>query len=148
VTELELSLSVVLLSTLVIDSDGLAALTAVPEVDELLALAGSKVLALTVAVLFTVLPAAEKATVLTRLNTSLAPLITVGLVQVMVPLAPAAGVLQVQPTGAVRETKPSEAGSVSVRLTVEASLPPALATGDRVGELRARGEPGRANRSW
>jgi hypothetical protein len=51
-----------------------------------------------------------------------------GFVQVTLPLAPAAGVVQVQPAGAESETNVVPAGSVSLIVTDCASLGPAFAT--------------------
>jgi len=113
-------LSLVLLSTLAIDSEGAAALTFVLEVELLFALAGSKVLELTVAVLLIALPAADTATSATSVNTSLAPLASEARLQVTAPLAPTAGVVQLQPAGALSETKPRLAGRLSVQLAAAA----------------------------
>src|SRR5678816_2152902 len=117
----EVSLSLVLLSTLAIDSEALVALTVVLVVAELLALLGSKVPELSVAVLLMVLPPAQIATLVTSVNTSLAPLGTEALLQVTVPLVPTAGVVQLQPDGALIDTKPSEEAVSYTHLTLPTS---------------------------
>ena len=95
----------------------------------LLAVFGSKVAADIVAVLPNEMgievptPGSTRAT---RVNTAL-PMANDACVHETVPLAPTAGVVQLQPAGEVSETKlVSLASSVSTKVTEVASLPPAL----------------------
>ena len=88
---------------------------------------GSAVVVVTVAVLLTV-PVVPAPTSTTRVNTSLAPEATEGLVQLTVPVAPTAGVVQVQPAADVNELKVTPAGNGSFNADVTAAFGPALPT--------------------
>jgi hypothetical protein len=98
-------------------------------VAELLPGVGSVVVAETVAVLATV-PEAPEGTFTTRESVAEAPAARVAPVQLTVPLAPTAGVVQVKagPAVWVEETNVVPAGSGSLMTTACASLGPALAT--------------------
>ena len=60
-----------------------------------------------------------------------------GLPQETVPPAPTAGVVQVQPPGAARETKVVSAGRVSIERRRGRGVRPVVGNGDRVGEVGA-----------
>src|SRR5438093_701212 len=106
-----------------------AARTLVVAVAVLLATSGSKVVELTVAVLAIVLPSgAVGLTWTTRVNVAVAPLASVAVVQLTVPVEPAAGVVQVQPAGVGIDWKVVSGGSRSFIVTLAAAFGPALLT--------------------
>jgi hypothetical protein len=106
--------------------DGAAA-TVVDAEAELLAGFGSDVDEVAEAVFVMVVPPATFAsTFTTSVKVAVPPAAKVGLVAVMFPVPPTAGVVVVQPAGAVNETKVVLAGTASVRLALSASLGPAL----------------------
>ena len=83
----------------------------------------------TVAVLLMAVPAVAVGAMVTlsvKLATTLA--VSEGMEQLTVPFAPTAGVVHVQPAGALSEAKRSGAGRTSVIVTPEASLGPLLVT--------------------
>ncbi len=103
-------------------------LAVVVVVAELLAELGSAVLELTEAVLEIVVPSVTAApTLTTRVKTAVAPELKLEFVQVIVPVAPTAGLVQDQPVGAVIDLKVVFVGTVSVRVTLLAALGPPLA---------------------
>src|SRR5688500_7467690 len=126
VTVVEPSLSTVPFRTLTTDRTFVPGATLVVEVALLLATAESGVLDETDAVLEIVVPSGmPPKTVVTSVNTALAPVAKVARVQETVPAAPTAGVVHVQPAGAESDTKLSVAlGKVSVRTGSTASLGP------------------------
>ena len=103
--------------------------TVVVAVALLLAGVGSVVEELTVAVLEMTVPlAVVESTFTTMVKLALSPLPIVAFVHVTVPLAPTAGVVQVQPAAALSETKVVCSGSGSVTLTELACEGPPLLT--------------------
>jgi hypothetical protein len=77
--------------------------------------------------LFVTLPeSAPSATMTVRVKVAVTPSASVAAVQVMVPLAPMAGVTQSKPVGSVIDWKRSDAGSVSVMTTAVASSGPSF----------------------
>ena len=103
-----------------------AAVTGVVAVEDSLPVAGSLVLDATFAVLL-MLPLASGATVTTRVNAAV-PGANVGLLHDSVPPLPTAGVLQLQPAGALSEVKLVDAGIALLRLAAAALLGPAFVT--------------------
>jgi len=102
-------------------------LTGVLVVKELLAVSGSLVVEETLTVLETAaLGGKLAATWTTMVKVGEAPAARVALTKVTVPVPPTAGVVVVQPAGAVAATKVVPAGMPSVRLTPCASLGPLL----------------------
>src|SRR5690242_19900919 len=99
-----------------------AGTTVVSMVPALFSVAGSKVAAVTVAVLMNSVPSGVAGgTCPTRVKVPAGPTGKVAMVQVTPPVAPTAGVVQDQPAGAVRLTKVMVPGSVSVSDTVVAA---------------------------
>jgi hypothetical protein len=93
-----------------------------------LAVFGSAVAELTVAVSLTAVPAAvPEATCNANVNVA-DPTAKLAFVQLMVPAAPVAGVVQVQPVGGVIDWNVVSAGVVSVRLALIAVLGPEFVT--------------------
>ena len=72
------------------------------------------------------MPLAIPATRTVSVNVAFAAFAIVAALQVIVPLAPTAGVVQLKPAGTTIDWKRSEAGSVSVTTTVDAASGPAL----------------------
>jgi hypothetical protein len=103
-----------------------AEVTDVVTVAELFAALGSAV-ALEIAAVLLMLAAAVLVTLATRVKAADPPLANDKLVQLIVPVAPAAGVVQVHPAGDVRLAKVRPAGSVSVMAADAAAAGPALA---------------------
>src|SRR5439155_1115602 len=104
-----------------------AVATVVVAVDVLLPGVGSVVLLETFAVLDKVEPLASLAlTLTTRVKVALAPAARVAAVVVTVPVPPTVGVVDVKPTGAVKDTKVVPVGTASVSATLCASLGPVL----------------------
>ena len=94
----------------------------------LLAELGSEIAELTVAVLLTAVPAAVPAVTFKATLKLAEPAAKLGSVQLMVPVAPTAGVVHDHPAGGVTDTNVVFAGVVSVRLAVVAVLGPAFVT--------------------
>src|SRR5437762_2324905 len=95
----------------------------------LLARFGSNVIELTVAVLEMMVPSgAAGLTWTARVKVAVAPLAIHAVVQLTVPVDPAAGVVQVQPAGVVMDWKVVSAGSTSLIATLAAVFGPALLT--------------------
>jgi hypothetical protein len=104
-------------------------LTVAVDVEELLPAFGSVVAVLTVAVLLMVDPlGVDGPTRTTSVKFAVDPATIVAFAAVTVPVAPAAGVVAVQPAGAVNETNVVLGGRTSLSDTVEASLGPLLVT--------------------
>ena len=90
---------------------------------------GSNVVAVTLAVSEMIVPDAVPAvTFRTGENVAVPPDASALMVQVIVPVAPTAGVEQLQPDGVGIETKVVLAGSASVKVTVEAEAGPLFLT--------------------
>lgn len=94
----------------------------------LLARLGSVVDELTVAVSLIAVPAAVPAFTFTATVKLAVPGAKLGSVQVMVPVAPTAGLVHDHPTGKVTDWKVVFGGVLSLRLAVVAVLGPALVT--------------------
>src|SRR5438067_1379997 len=106
-----------------------AARTVVVAAAALLAGSGSKVAELTVAVLEMTVPSgAAGLTWTARVKVAVAPLAIDAVVQLTVPVDPAAGVVQVEPRGVGMEWKVVSAGSASFIATLAAVFGPALLT--------------------
>lgn len=73
-------------------------------------------------------PVAFGATVRLRVNVAVPPLASVAPLQVIVPVVPAGGVVQVKPGGATIDPNRSDAGSGSVITTFDAASGPLLCT--------------------
>src|SRR6266550_5441157 len=104
------------LAILVTEMSALVPITMVEVVELLFSSLGSKVVVLTVAVFVKKVPGVASAGTWTT-NVKTSPLVKerLGFVQSTVPLAPTAGVVQVQPAGADSDTNVSVAGSGSFR---------------------------------
>src|SRR5689334_7183625 len=90
---------------------------------------GSAVAVATVAEsVMTVPPDVAASTLTTRVNTSLADAATLGLLQFTVPVAPTAGVVQLQPAAETSDTKVVLAGIASASVAVAAASGPELPT--------------------
>jgi hypothetical protein len=113
----------------VIVSVGLAGAATVLSASEvLLLLIGSGVVELTVATLARIVPSlTEGETVVTTVKSTL-PAANDAVEQVMVPLDPTAGVVQLQPAFGEIDWKRTPAGNGSVSVTVDASSGPSLLT--------------------
>src|SRR5207248_2044154 len=119
----ELAVAVLLITV----PSGRAALTLTTSVKTKLVMGGSvgSVVEVSAAVLV-MTPAGRAAlTLTTSVNTALAPLASVGVVAVTVPVPPTAGVMVVQPAGAMKETKVVPTGTTSVSVTAWAWQGPA-----------------------
>ena len=88
---------------------------------------GSAVVDVTVAVSLMLAAVAPGSTVTTSVNTD-DPTARLGIVQFTVPVAPTAGVVQLQPPGEVSEVKVVSVGTGLLSDTVAAALGPALFT--------------------
>jgi len=116
-------------SSIEAESAGIAANTVTEALDELFAGFGSLVVAVIVAVFVTVVPAVAPLC-RTRLNEAVAPLPNVPMVQLIVPVPLAGGVVQlnVGPVVWFNEAKVMFGGITSVSETLTASLGPLFAT--------------------
>ena len=94
-------------------------------VKELLPEVGSDVALDTLALLL-MLPVVPGAAVVTIVNVPVPPFANDDAVQVIVPVVPAEGVVQLKPGGGVIDWKSSDGGSVSVKTTFAAALGPPL----------------------
>ena len=98
-------------------------------VAELFALFGSSVDDVTFAIVLIVAPFdVASGTVAANVYGFDAPLVNVAIVQVIVPLAPTAGVVHDQPLGGVNEVNVAGAGSVIVNVAFVASFGPLFVT--------------------
>lgn len=93
--------------------------------NELLPEFGSDVALDTLALLL-MLPVAPGAAVVTSVNVPVPPFANEGAVQVIVPVVPTEGVVQLKPGGGVIDWKSNDDGSVSVKTTFAAALGPPL----------------------
>ena len=94
-------------------------------VNELLPEFGSDV-ALDTPALLLMLPVVPGATVVTSVNVAVPPFANEAAVQLIAPVVPTAGVVQLNPAGGVIDWKSSDTGSASVKATFVAVLGPPL----------------------